>query len=107
MKRCHSRLFKLSQLLKDANAELYEPIIFKPLFQFLMLEAAISLSPRMSLVWLLVLLVGTASAQFPSPSANSDYCRFSGKHTMCRYKGVAPECSHHHDREDILTRSPR
>ena len=69
-----------------------------------MLEAAISLSPRMSLV-LLVILVGAASAQFPSSS--SDYCRFSGKHTMCRYKGVAPECSHHHDREDILTRSPR
>ena len=63
-----------------------------------MLEAA-AISPRMSLV-LLVLLVGAASAQF---SSSSDYCRFSGKHTMCRYKGVAPECSHHHDREDILT----
>ena len=36
-------------------------------------------------------------------AASSDYCRFSGKHTLCRYKGVAPECSHHHDREDILT----
>lgn len=50
----------------------------------------------MSLV-LLVVLVGAASAQFSS-SSSSDYCRFSGKHTMCRYKGVAPECSHHHDR---------
>jgi len=58
-----------------------------------MLEAA-AISPRMLLV-LLVLLVGAASAQF---SSSSDYCRFSGKHTMCRYKGVAPECSHHHDR---------
>ena len=56
----------------------------------------------MSLV-LLVVLVGAASAQFSPSSSSSDYCRFSGKHTMCRYKGVAPECSHHHDREDILT----
>ena len=62
------------------------------------LFVSVFISPRMSLV-LLVVLVGAASAQFSS----SDYCRFSGKHTMCRYKGVAPECSHHHDREDILT----
>ena len=62
------------------------------------LFVSVFISPRMSLV-LLVVLVGAASAQFSS----SDYCRLSGKHTMCRYKGVAPECSHHHDREDILT----
>ena len=31
MKRCHSRLFELRQLHKDANAEVYEPISLKAL----------------------------------------------------------------------------
>ena len=43
-----------------------------------------------------VLLAALAA---PAPAlASPDYCRLSSKHSLCRYRGVAPECSHHSER---------
>jgi len=40
-----------------------------------------------------------AALAAPAPAlASPDYCRLSAKHTLCRYRGVAPECSHHSER---------
>ena len=49
------------------------------------------------LVWVMLMMVVVVV------TAQTDYCSISSQHTMCRYQGVAAECSHYTERRDITS----
>merc|ERR1711963_18681 len=69
----------------------FAPDSVKQLMEIRLLRRAVKM-PTPSIVTTLMLVM--ISVEISWSKSNSDYCSFSSKHTMCRYKGVSPECAH-------------